>query len=70
MYTPKQRMAYESCGCDRRTGTLPMSVIMRIADEQAEKKLTGGFRRFKKNGESNVCPDCFTTKSANGTCNC
>jgi hypothetical protein len=47
-----------------------MSVIMRIADEQAEKKLTGGFRRFKKNGESNVCPDCFTTKSANGTCNC
>ena len=66
-YTPQQLMNYERCGCDPKSN---MSVIMKIADEQAEQKLTGGFRRFKKNGERNVCTRCFTTKSVNGTCGC
>lgn len=37
-----------------------------VIDREAERKLTGGFRT----APSNICPECFTTRSTNGTCGC
>jgi hypothetical protein len=36
------------------------------ADDAADRAFDGGYDLAK----SNLCGDCFTYKSANGTCNC
>lgn len=66
MYTPRQQMSYQLCECDPSNNKPPGWLLDKIATE----KMTGGYRRFKKNGESNVCDKCYTTKSVNGTCGC
>lgn len=37
-----------------------------LMDKIAEEKLTGGYDTRKKN----LCPNCFTYKSVNGSCGC
>jgi hypothetical protein len=51
---------------EKRDGKMPpQSVLDRIADQ----KLSGGYKRIR-NGQSNVCGECFETKSVNGSCGC
>lgn len=45
---------------------LPEEYRDRIAEKEFQAKLTGGYNTKR----SNRCEMCFTTKSANGTCNC
>ena len=60
MYTPTQRMFYKSCKCD------PKGFAGAAADEEADRRLTGGFNVRK----SNICPGCKQARSVNGTCGC
>ena len=60
-YTPKQLMNYKSCGCDSKS-----SVPGWLLDKIAEEKLTGRYNTKR----SNICSNCFTAKSVNGTCGC
>lgn len=62
-YSPKQRMAYESCECDR---PVPFSLLAPLLDKEADRKLSGGFNTRK----SNLCETCHEYKSVNGTCGC
>jgi len=39
---------------------------MIAADEEADRKLDGGYNTQ----DSNLCPDCFIYRSVNGTCGC
>lgn len=65
--TPTRRSNRAHLKVDRRESKMPgQATLDRIADE----KLTGRYRRTNKNGTSNVCTECFTTKSVNGTCGC
>jgi len=45
---------------------LPEEVRDRILEKQFQAKLTGGYKTSK----ANRCPECFTYRSANNTCNC
>lgn len=68
-YTATQQMQYQRCGCDAERCPPPPWVLDRIAEE----KLFGGFKLKTgkgRNRKSNVCPDCFVTKSLDGSCNC
>ena len=37
-----------------------------VLDEAAERSITGGYNV----SASNICPSCFTARSASGTCFC
>ena len=52
-------MAYKSCKCDPKG-------FGAGADEAADEKLTGGFNVTPKN----ICPNCHTARSRNGSCLC
>jgi hypothetical protein len=62
-YLRSQVSALVRDDCDRsRRYVPPMWLLDRIADE----KLTGRFNVKR----SNLCPECFQFRSANGTCAC
>lgn len=60
-YTDAQRMNYERCECEPRFMPSPARL-----DREADLKLSGGYKTAK----SNICPECFTARSVNGTCCC
>lgn len=41
-----------------------------LLDRVADEKMTGNYRLRLKNGQNNVCTECFETKSVNGSCGC
>jgi hypothetical protein len=44
-----------------------------VVEQQFQEKLTSGYQRYVKVGFRKVrnrCEECFTYRSANGTCNC
>lgn len=46
-----------------RPGAMPSQAVL---DRIADRSITGGYRT----GKRNRCPQCFTARSANGTCSC
>lgn len=48
---------------EKRTNKMPPQAVL---DKMADQKLSGGFKTYK----SNICTECFTAKSVNGSCGC